>query len=221
MIYYRVLLIFLLTCVVANSEPTNSEPAGSRSANILSNLPPALQAVIASSGGALKVSTTPPPPEVPTNDNDSATIYTAWVVPPLKSLLMSLEPTAKISERTNGTTNGSSSSIICELPGVSLRFTVPKLWDAAAQRRAMKFWIAKVPGCDTNAPAVMSLMRQVDGTVGCIGVGVTPRYDPAGKASALVRGVAARLDGYVYSRYSFYAPSGEIIIGVPNAPAKL
>jgi len=56
--------------------------------------------------------------------------------------------------------------------------------------------------------------------VACIGSVITPHYDSAGKAAGLVLGLAGELNGYVYSQGAFYAPTGERIVGLTNAPEK-
>jgi hypothetical protein len=68
---------------------------------------------------------------------------------------------------------------------------------------------------------VAALVRKIDSTVVLVGSVITPHYDPSGKASSLVLGLAAKLDGYVFSHQSFYDATGAKIIGVTNAPLNL
>ena len=148
--------------------------------------------------------------------NQKAGIYSTKVVPPLRDWLLAVAPTAKISE---GQEPGKT-SFSCEWPDVTVRLTIKPDWNRSIQSLQMKNWISGFP-VGTNTPAISSLLRQVDATVSCIGCVSTPRYDPAGKALLLILGLAAKLDGYVFSEKSFYDRTGSKIIGVPEAPLKL
>lgn len=196
---------------MARSQPTNEQPGGSSN-----NLPPSLKALL-SQNPNLKTSKVPGIGGNTAKASDTAGIYATKEVPALKPLLLSLDPALKITEGHSGDTT----HFTCVWPKVTVRFTVQSHWNSLQQRLGMKNWIAGVAGGGTNTPAVESLLRKVDGTVACIGSVITPRYDSAGKASALVLGLAAKLDGYVFSEQSFYDPSGDKIVGTANAPAKL
>jgi hypothetical protein len=212
MLSYRILLILLFACAMARSQTTNSPAADNKPDSSATNLPPSLQALSQVPG--IKLSTTPPPPQEPSQA--TAGIYATKEVPLLKTLLLSLDPTLKVKERTDG----DPTSVVCTWPDVAVRFTIQQKWNAPAQRQAMKNWVGKVPEGNTNTPAVGSLLHQMDGTVACIGTVITPHYDSDGKVSSLVLGLAAKLDGYVFSQLAFYGPSGDKIIGVTNAPAQ-
>jgi hypothetical protein len=216
MIFRQILFVWTITCVLAQAPRGNAAPAADEGGG-LTNLPPALKKLILSSDEGVKVSGAPN--DTRTNavsSHDSAAIYSAWLVPSLRDKLLALDPGLKISEQTNQ----NSKSVICAWPEVSVRLTVQSHWDGSQQRPAMKNWIAGLPGADTNAAAFGTLASQIDGTVACIGSVITPHYDSAGKAAGLVLGLAGELNGYVYSQGAFYAPTGERIVGLTNAPEK-
>lgn len=155
---------------------------------------------------------TNPPPA-----GETAGIYAAREVAQLKALLPGLAPGAKLSERHDGQVT----NFICEWPDVTVRLTLRPHWSDSGQRLAMKNWIAALPAADTNAPAARALLHKVDSTVDCIGSAITPGYDPEGKASSLVLGLAAKLDGYVFSHKAFYDAAGGKVVGDLHAPLNL
>jgi len=148
---------------------------------------------------------------------DNAGIFATTIVPPLKPLLSSLAPGAKISESRQGDMTVFS----CEWPDVTVTLTMNPRWDGRVQCSGMKGWISKFPAGDTNTPAVASLLHKIDSTIDCVGSVITPRYDSDGKAASLVLGLATKFDGYVYSYQSFYDTTGSKIIGVVGNPTKL
>jgi len=149
--------------------------------------------------------------------NEKAAVYSTVELPPLKALLASIAPAAKILEEHKG----NATLFTCQWPDVTVRFTIRPQWDGATQRPKMKEWISSFPDNDTSNPAVQSLLRKMDVTTDCIGSVVTPRFDTAGKASSLILAVASKCQGYVFSQKSFYDVSGAKIIGAPNAPGTL
>jgi hypothetical protein len=207
----RILVTLLLTSFMAHSQPTPNQPADSST-----NLPSSLNTLLTQNPG-LKLSKVPGAGRDTSQSPETAGIFLTKEVPPLKALLLSLDPTLKISEGRNGDTT----NFTCTWPDVAVRFTIKSHWNGPEQRLQMKSWIASVPGGDTNTPAVESLLQKVNGTVACIGSVITPHYDAEGKASALVLGLVAKLDGYVFAQRSFYDSTGAEIIGLPDAPSKL
>ena len=208
MLHHRILLIVLLTCLMAHSQPCNPLVASGDAAASSTNPPQSLK-ILLSADSSLNISGGHS--GEPTSDK--AGIYSTKPVSSLKAVLLSVDPTLKITEASNG----ESTNLTCVWPEVTVRFALKTQWDDLGQRLGMRNWISSVPG-GTNTPAVGALLHKVDDTVACIGSVVTPRYDSAGKASTLVLGLAAKLDGYVFSQKSFYASTGEKIIGVTNAP---
>jgi hypothetical protein len=201
MIRHRIFLCaLLLAAIAAHSQPTKDR------AGALSNAAPApsLKALLQAAADSRPA-------------NDRAGVYSTMAVPSLKALLQSLDPTAKVVEGTNG----NLTNFTCEWPDVTVRFTLQPDWKGPDQRAGMKKWIAKLPGGDQNTPAVAALLEKVDSSVACIGSVITPRYDPAGKASSLVLGLAAKLHGYVFAQGSFYDATGAKIIGRAGAPLEL
>lgn len=85
----------------------------------------------------------------------------------------------------------------------------------------MKNWISGFAADDKNTPAVRSLLHRIDSTVDCLGSVITPRYDSGGTTASLILKLAASLDGYVFSKQSFYNATGDKIIGVSDAPLSL
>jgi hypothetical protein len=198
--FQRIFSVLLLTALTAHSQPTNGK-AGADSTNAV---PPALKAMLQGMATA-----------EPTNDK--AGIYSTMKVPPLKTLLAALDPTAKVVEGRNGDTTNFS----CEWQGVTVQFTLKTNWNGPVESSGMKAWIARFPAGEQNTPAVAALLRKMDSSVACVGSVITPRFDPTGKASALVLALATKLDGYVFSHQSFYDAAGVKIIGNADAPSKL
>jgi hypothetical protein len=149
--------------------------------------------------------------------NGKAGIFSTKVMPSLKALILALAPTAKISEGRDG----DSTNLTCQWSDVTVRLTIKPHWDGRVERDGMKNWISGFPAEDKNNPAVISLLHRIDSTVDCVGSVTTPRYDSAGKAASLILGLAASLDGYVFSKLSFYDLAGARIIGVSGAPLNL
>ena len=135
----------------------------------------------------------------------------------MKTLLLDLAPTAKISEGRDG----DSTSVTCEWSDATVRLTLKPHWDAPVERSGMKNWISGFAADDKNTPAVRSLLHRIDSTVDCLGSVITPRYDSGGTTASLILKLAASLDGYVFSKQSFYNATGDKIIGVSDAPLSL
>jgi hypothetical protein len=206
MMLHRILSMLLLTALMAHSQPANDkigvDPA--------SAVPPALNGLLQAMTNSQATNNSRPA-------NDKASIYSTRAVPPLKALLQALNPTANIVEGRSG----DATNFTCEWPDVTVRFTIKTNWDGPVECSGMKKWILKFPAGEQNTPAVAALGRKMDASVDCVGSVTTPAYDPAGKASSLVLGLAAKLDGYVFSHESFYDATGAKIIGVADAPLKL
>lgn len=148
---------------------------------------------------------------------DNAGIFSTTKVPPLLPLLSSLAPAANITEGRNG----DSTTFTCEWPTVTVTITVDPHWDGSVQLAGMRNWISKFPADERDTPAVAALLRKIEGTVDCIGSVIRPGYDAEGKAAALVLGLAAKLEGFVFSHQSFYDAAGTKVIGLPDNPAKI
>jgi hypothetical protein len=226
MMLMRIVPLLLLTTLLAHSQPTNlvagtSPPADRSTVSTLQVMLRSIDptATILSSeehDGKVTSMTLSQPTNAPPVEA-WAGIYSTKVIPPLQAFLQSLAPTAKISQKQDG----SLTWYTCEWPDVTVRFMVDLSWDGPGQRTGMKNWISGLPAGETNTPAVGSLLHQIDATVNAVGSIATPRYDSTGKATALILGLAAKLDGYVFSQYTFYDVMGAKIIGMGDAPAKL
>lgn len=148
---------------------------------------------------------------------DNAGVYSTKELPPLKPLLSSLAPKAKVTEGKEG----DSSTFTVEWPDLSIQITVDPTWDRDVQLSGMKGWISRFPDDEKGTPAVAGLLKKMGSTVACVGNVITPGYDAEGKASALVLGLASKLEGFVFSHQSFYDTTGAKIIGLPEDPASI
>jgi hypothetical protein len=212
----RILCLLLLTTMLAAGQPVNVQPTNAVTTTV-SNL----QFLLRSLGTNVTVSADRD--SVITNivtvqpTNAWAGIFSPAVVPSLEELLRSLAPTAKISKKREG----ANISYICEWPDVTVRLTVDLAWDGAGQRTGMRNWILGLSGVNTNMPAVGLLIHEVDDTIDAVGSVATPQYDSGGKATALILGLATKLNGFLFAQYAFYDAKGSKIIGLGNAPTKL
>jgi hypothetical protein len=207
------LSVLLLAPVLALGQGTSARTADAGSTNVvqLTNLTQLARLL------QLTNLATHLPPDEPAPVTETTGIYATRPVPPLADLLRPLAPTAICSE----TNQGGMIKYTCAWPEVAVRFTVAPHWDGPGQRGEMKKWIFKFPPEATNTPAVGTLLRQMDATVACVGVVVTPHYDAGGRAAALVLGLAEKLEGYEFYDQSFYDAAGARIIGATNAPVNL